>query len=416
MKQLLTLIIGLSVLTIAWTQEGTGNASDKQKADAAAKQAELTERQRQIQEAAERAERRRQIKLAVDAERSGVEVRIKDIARFRGIRSNQIHGYGLIVGLEGTGDSKKTPFTATLMANALKDFGTIVDPAQFNAKNIAAVAITAELPPYATPGNNIDVTVQSIGDAKSLQGGFLIQAPLYGASDKTKAIAVAQGAVSIGGFNVSSGGSSVQKNHVNVGRIPSGAIVEATVPYQVVYDGKLYLELQAGDITTSARLAEALTEKFPQALPVAIDGGTVQISIPIGENPMTLMSQIEQCTVRSDVAAVVVINERTGTIVIGGNVRIGPAVVAQGSLQVMIDQETYVSQPNPLTNGQTTTVTNTVVGAQEDKAQIALITPNATVADLARIFQALRVTPRDIIAILQALRQQGALKARIEVQ
>lgn len=363
-----------------------------------------------------RKDRIRKVQEAVDMERVGVEVRVKDIARFRGIRSNQIHGYGLIVGLEGTGDSKKTPFTATLMANALKEFGTMVDPAQFNAKNIAAVSITADLPPYATPGNVIDVTVQSIGDAKSLQGGFLLQAPLYGASDKTRAIAVAQGAVSIGGFNVSAGGSSVQKNHVNVGRIPGGAIVESAVPYQVVYDGKLFLELQVGDITTAQRLAESLGEKFPQCLPTAIDGGTIQITVAPGENAMSLMSQIEQCTVLADTPAVVVINERTGTIVIGGNVKIGPAVVAQGSLQVIVDHETLISQPNPFSRGETVVASQTNVGASDPPAKIGLITPNATVADLARIFQTLRVSPRDIIAILQALRQQGALKARIEVQ
>lgn len=363
----------------------------------------------------ERLERQRNIQAAIDAERIGVLVRIKDIARFRGVRSNQLRGFGLVIGLEGTGDSKKTPFTATLMANALKEFGTMVDPAQFNAKNIAAVAITADLPPYATPGNQIDVTVQSIGDAKSLQGGFLLQAPLYGAADKEKAIAVAQGAVSIGGFNVSSGGSSIQKNHVNVGRIPSGAIVEASVPYQVVYDGKMFLELQEADITTAQRLATALAEKFPQCLPTAIDGGTVQITVG-SQNPMSLMSEIEQCTVLSDTPAVVVINERTGTIVMGGNVRLAPAVIAQGSLQVMIDTQYYASQPNPFSDGKTVVIPETSISAEENPAQIALVTPNATVADLARIFQTLRVSPRDIIAILQALRQQGSLKARIEVQ
>lgn len=404
MKHTATLMLALGLCLF-----GQSQTAPKQQADP---QAQEANRLRQ----AEMAERRRQTRNAIDAERMGVEVRVKDIARFRGVRSNQIHGYGLVVGLEGSGDSKKTPFTATLMANALKDFGTIVDPAQFNAKNIAAVSITAELPPYATPGNTIDVTVQSIGDAKSLQGGFLLQAPLFGASDKTKAFAVAQGAVSIGGFNVSSGGSSVQKNHVNVGRIPDGAIVESTVPYQVIFEGKLFLELQAGDITTAARLADALTEKFPQCLPTAVDGGTVQITLPPGENPMTLMSQIEQCTVMSDTPAVVVINERTGTIIIGGNVRIGPAVIAQGSLQVIIDKENFVSQPPPLSGGSTVTGSNTAVAAQEDTAQVALVGPSATVADLARIFQTLKVTPRDIIAILQGLRQQGALKARIEVQ
>lgn len=404
MQKLATLTLVLFLASLAAGQSG-GDA----------KAAAADERAKRELQRLERLERQRGMQAAIDAERSGVLVRVKDIARFRGVRSNQLRGFGLVIGLEGTGDSKKTPFTATLMANALKEFGTMVDPAQFNAKNIAAVAITADLPPYATPGNQIDVTVQSIGDAKSLQGGFLLQAPLYGASDKERAMAVAQGAVSIGGFNVSSGGSSIQKNHVNVGRIPSGAIVEASVPYQVVYGGKMFLELQEADITTAQRLASMLGERFPQCLPVALDGGTVQLTVG-SENPTNLMSQIEQCTVLSDTPAVVVINERTGTIVMGGNVRLAPAVIAQGSLQVMIDTQYYVSQPNPLSDGRTVVVPETSISAEETQAQIALITPNATVADLARIFQTLRVSPRDIIAILQALRQQGSLKARIEVQ
>lgn len=365
---------------------------------------------------AERQDALRRMKEANRVEKEGVEVRIKDIARFRGVRKNQISGFGLVVGLEGTGDSKKTPFTASLLANALKDFGTSVDAAQFQAKNIAAVTITAELPPYATPGNTIDVTVQSIGDAKSLQGGFLLQAPLYGQADKTKAVAVAQGAISIGGFNASSGGASVQKNHVNVGRVPDGAIVQLAVPYQVVFGDKLFLELDKGDITTAKRISIALAERFPSYSPVAIDGGTIQLSVPSDSTPMEVMSNVEQTTVLSDVEAVVVINERTGTIVLGGNVRLGPAVVAQGGLQVIIDSYLMISQPEPFSQGQTVKDEQKFVNVTEDEAKVALVGPSATVSDLARIFQALKVTPRDMIAILQALKQQGALKARIEVQ
>ncbi|HRF59196.1 MAG TPA: flagellar basal body P-ring protein FlgI [Fimbriimonadaceae bacterium] len=365
---------------------------------------------------AERQDALRKMKEANRVEKDGVEVRIKDIARFRGVRKNQITGFGLIVGLEGTGDSKKTPFTASLLANALKDFGTTVDAAQFQAKNIAAVTITAELPPYATPGNTIDVTVQSIGDAKSLQGGFLLQAPLYGQSDKAKAVAVAQGAVSIGGFNASSGGASVQKNHVNVGRIPDGAIVQLAVPYQVVFGDKLFLELDKGDITTSKRIAMVLMDRFPSYNAIAVDGGTIQVTVPSDSTAMEVMSNIELLTVLSDVEAVVIINERTGTIVLGGNVRLGPAVVAQGGLQVIIDSYLMISQPEPFSQGQTVKDEQKFVSVTEDEAKVALVGPSATIADLARIFQALKVTPRDMIAILQALKQQGALKARIEVQ
>lgn len=351
-----------------------------------------------------------------DAERDGIQVRIKEIARFRGIRSNQLVGYGIVVGLEGTGDSRKTPFTATLMANALKDFGTMVDPKDFQPRNIAAVAITADLPPFATPGNAIDVTVQSIGDAKSLQGGTLLRSPLYGHADKEKAIAVAQGSISIGGFNVSAGGNAVQKNHVNAGRIPDGAIVESAVPYQATFDGKVFLELDQPDITTSLRIAEKLNLVMPQLRAKAFDGGTVEIHVPSSDNLVQMMSMIESTTIMADTAGVVVINERTGTITMGGNVRLGPAVVAHGSLNIQIQTEPIISQPPPFSNGNTVVGQLTTVEASESKAKVGLIVPNTTVADLAKIFQTLRLTPRDIIAILEALKQQGSLKARIKVQ
>lgn len=354
---------------------------------------------------------------AAKTESTGIEVRIKDIARFRGVRGNQLVGYGLVIGLEGTGDTKKTPFTATLLANALKDFGTVVDPLQLNPKNIAAVAITAELPPFASPGNPLDVTVQSIGDAKSLQGGYLLQAPLYGPIDKIKAIAVAQGALSIGGFNFGSNGSSVQKNFTTVGRIPAGAFVEASVPTQVLFDGHLFLELDEADLTTSKRIAEGLGKTFPELLPRAIDGGTIELTLPKGASPVESMSKVELSTVFADIEALVVVNERTGTIAIGGNVRLGPAVIAHGDLQISIQQDLIISQPQPFSKtGETVVAPESTVAAQEARAQVALIPPNTSVNDLAKIFQALKVSPRDIISILQALKEQGSLKARIKVQ
>ncbi len=358
----------------------------------------------------------KQIAAAIEAEKDGIEVRLKDISRFRGVRSNQLVGYGLIIGLEGTGDTKKTPFTSTLLANAMKEFGTIVDPKDLNAKNVATVAITADLPPFARPGSTLDVTVQSIGDAKSLQGGFLIQAPLYGAGDKTKAIAVAQGAVSIGGFNVSSGGSSVQLNHVTVGRIPSGGIIEARVETQTVFEGKLFLELDDPDLTNAQRVADQLVKTFPDLQARAVDGGSIELNVREGMNPVQLMSQIEAVLVKVDTPAEVVINERTGTIVMGGNVRLGPAVVAHGALQLVIQNDVVISQPAPFSQGQTVVANQATVGASEETAKVGLIGPTSTVADLAKIFQALKLSPRDIIAILQALKEQGALKARIKIQ
>jgi flagellar P-ring protein precursor FlgI len=346
----------------------------------------------------------------------GVYVRIKDIARFRGIRSNQLLGYGLIVGLEGTGDTKSTPFTQTLLANAMKGMGTMVDPNQLKVKNVAVVAITAELPPFASPGNTIDVTVQSIGDAKSLQGGSLLQAPLYAASSKETVYAVAQGAISIGGFQAGSGGSSVQKNQLNVGRVPGGAIVENGAPTKFVFDQKMFIELDEPDLTTAQRIATELSKSFPEFTVEPLNGGTIQIDVPAGTPPVSAMSRIEMTKVFADMPTTVVINERTGTIVVGGNIKLGPAMVAKGSLTVRIDSIPFVSQPAPLSGGQTVTGAATVVNATEETASIALMGETATVADLARIFQALKLSPSDIISILQALRDQGALKARIKIQ
>lgn len=347
----------------------------------------------------------------------GMKVRVKDITRFRGVRGNQLLGYGLVVGLEGTGDTKKTPFTATLLSNALKRFGTMMEPGQLDSKNIATVAITAELPPFATPGNTIDITVTSIGDAKSLQGGYLLQAPLFGANDDQNAVAVAQGPVSVGGFNVQGGaGGSVQKNHVNVGRLVAGGIVERSVPFQFVFGQNLFVELDEGDLTTALRVANAIRLADPAFDPEAIDGGTVRVRLPQGMSPVQALSQIESLEVMVDSEGLVVINERTGTIVIGGNVRLGPAVIAQGSLRVVIEAVNYVSQPTAFsTGGSTALETNESIRATEE-TKLSVVGPAATISDLARIFQALKVTPRDMIAILQALKEQGALRARIRVQ
>lgn len=403
----LILILG----THSYAQDPT-QAPPKEDPKEAARQAKL--REQELKRAAALENKRNQI--VSQSEKSGVEVRIKDIARFRGVRSNQLVGYGLVIGLEGTGDTKKTPFTANLLTNALKEFGTVFDAASFNPKNIAAVAVTAELPPFASPGNSVDVTVQSVGDARSLQGGFLLQVPLYGMADKIKPILLAQGAVSIGGFNVSSGGSTIQKNHVNIGRVPSGGIVENSVATQFVFNGKMFLELDEGDLTTARRVAAALESGFPDFKPMPVDGGTIELTLPEGRSAISAMSEIEMTTVFADIPALVVVNERTGTITMTGNVRLGPAVIAHGSLQVEIQSEPFVSQPQPFSNGQTVAGTQQTLTATEDKARIGLVVPNTSVSDLARIFQALKVSPRDIIAILQALREQGSLKARIKVQ
>ncbi len=357
-------------------------------------------------------------KLTEQVEKEGMEVRVKDITRFRGVRSNLLQGYGLVVGLNGTGDTlQNTPVTSVLLSNALKDFGTTINAALLNVKNVAVVSITAALPPFASSGNTVDITVQSLGDAKSLEGGFLLRAPLYAANDHEHAVAVAQGPVSTGGFNIGKGGSSVQKNLTNVGIIASGGIVEQTVPTQLVFgDRKLYLELFDPDLTTAQRIAAAIQNTLPGYFSKPIDGGTIEVNIPFETDAVLAMSNIEAVTVKADLAAVVVINERTGTIVIGANVKLGPAVIAQGGLQIQIQRTPLVSQPNPFGQGKTIVTQQTTVKVKEQTAEVGLIPPNATLSDLAKIFQALKLTPRDIISILQALKEQGSLKARIRVQ
>ncbi len=370
--------------------------------------------QREMQQAQLKADQMRRLAIS-DAEKNGTEVRVKDVARFRGVRSNQLQGIGLVVGLNGTGDTKNTPFTANLLANAMKE-KTLIDPKQLKAKNVAVVFVTAELPPFASPGNRIDVTVTSAGDAISLQGGYLLRTPLFGPMDSENAYVVSMGPVSIGGFNVTAGGASLQKNHTTVGKLPSGGIVEQSVATTMIFDGKMYLELEEADFTSAQRLATKLNETDKTYHAVAEDGGTIKLSLPEGKSPVQVMSEVEGLKFFSDNAATIVINENTGTIVIGGNVRIGPALVAKGSLTVRIEQELLISQPNPFTFGSTVVAEQTKVSAEETPAQVTMMGPTTTIADLARIFQALKISAQDMIAILEALKAQGALKARIKTQ
>lgn len=351
-----------------------------------------------------------------NAERDGVEVRIKDVARFRGVRANQLTGIGLVVGLQGTGDSKKTPATATLLSNYLRSAGVASDPKLMDAKNVALVTVQATLPPFAKAGSTVDVRVSSIGDAKSLQGGTLIQTPLYAAGNFDNPYVVADGGISIGGFNVESGGSKIQQNHVTVGRIPSGGIVENHVDTKIEFNGRMYLDLDAYDLTTAQRLTQRINELYPAFNAVTQDGSTVQLTIPTGSTSMAVALAIEEITILSDTAALVVINERTGTIIVGDNVRIGPALVAKGSLTVKIEEETLISQPPPFSNGTTVTAKQTTITAGQNTAKVALLPPTTTISDLAKVFQMLELDPRDIISIIQDLKSQGALKARVVIQ
>ena len=345
-------------------------------------------------------------------------VRIKDITRVRGVRYNQISNIGVVVGLEGSGDTRNSPFAQQAIANLVRDFGLTIDSRQVNLKNIAIVMVTAEMPPFARNGNRIDVTVSSIGDAKSLQGGYLLQTPLYAPGNKNQAYAVAMGPVSIGGFNFSQGGSARQKNHVNVGMVTDGAMVEKTVPTDFAFEGSIFLELLEPDFTNAERIAAAISFAQPRLIATASDGGGVEVRDPAGRilDPVALLSKLELLTVVPDNPAVIVINERTGTIVVGGNVKIGPALIAQGGLTVKINEYNEVVQPAPLSKGVTANQKNTDVKVKEDTVNIGIVKPNATIDDLAKVFRALKITPRDMIAIIQALKAQGAIKAVVKTQ
>jgi flagellar P-ring protein precursor FlgI len=343
-------------------------------------------------------------------------VRVKDIAHIDGARSNQLMGYGLVVGLDGTGDSKQTMFTPQAVANMLQDFGISVPADLIRVKNVAAVMVSTDLPAFATPGDRIDVTVSSLGDARSLQGGTLLQTPLQAADRQV--YAVAQGPISIGGFSAASAGTQVQKNHPTVGRIPGGALVERSVPTTLDRGGAVNVSLSQPDFATASRIAVAVNQSLGQSLATACDGGTVMVQIPPEREAdlVGFIADIGQVDVQPDVAAKVIVNERTGTVIIGGNVTISPVAVAHGGLTVEITQELLVSQPPPLApkTGETVVVPRSEVLAHEAEGSLSAVR-GRTVQELVRSLNAIKVSPRDIIAILQAIKQAGALQAELEI-
>ena len=349
-------------------------------------------------------------------QRVEVSAQLKDIARFRGIRTNTLTGVGLVLGLEGTGDTQRISATRSALTNYLRRSGLDVDPKQLDSKNAALVMVTAELPPFSVNGQKLDVTITSIGDAKSLRNGTLLMTELKAAGNQDTVYATATGAVSVGGYSVSQNGNSQQKGFVTVGRIPAGGVVENGAPTTTVFNGRMYIEMDEPDLTTASRVEDAIRKKYPEFNPIAQNGGTIEVVLPAGLTPTAAMAKLEKVTVEADTAALIVINEKTGAIVMGGNVKISPVAFAYGSLTIRVEEQTFVSQPAPFSQGQTTAVKDTRAGANEDKAKTGVTNPNATVADLAQIFRKLDLTAGDIIAILQALKQQGALKARVVMQ
>lgn len=340
-------------------------------------------------------------------------VRLKELITIEGVRDNQLMGYGLIVGLAGTGDRQQTVFSAQSLTNLLERMGLTVNPTTIQVKNTAAVMITATLPPFAQAGSRIDVTVAAMGDAPSLQGGILLMSGLKGPDGQV--YAVAQGPILLGGFLVGRAGNTQTQNHPTVGRIPNGAIVERGAP-TVMLGSQIRLQLTRADFVMAARIAEALNKKFG-TVAHAENSALISVALPpqFDKKQIEFVAEVERLTVQTDADAVIVVNERTGTIVMGKDVQISPVAIMQGNLNVQIQTVQAVSQPNPMSGGTTVTVPETTVNAKQDPAHNVTLKEGATVEELVRALTAIGSSPRDIISILQNLKDAGALDAELRV-
>jgi flagellar P-ring protein precursor FlgI len=344
------------------------------------------------------------------------EVRLKELVSLEGVRDNQLVGYGLVVGLNGTGDKRQTLFTAQSLTNILQQMGVTVPPSGILVRNTAAAMVTATLPPFAQPGSRIDATVAAIGDAPSLQGGLLIMTSLRGIDGQV--YSVAQGPVVTGGFIVGAVGTTQTVNHPTVGRIPAGATIERLAP-SAAPANQVKLQLHDADFTTAVRIAEAVNHHFSASPSIAHadNSGLVSIAVPstFSSRGSEFVAELESLTVETDRPAKVVINERTGTIVMGKEVRVSPVAIMHGNLTVEIQTAFNVSQPSPLATGNTAVVPQVSVGVKEEKARNVVLKEGATVEELVRALTSIGSTARDIISILQALRSAGALESEIQV-
>jgi flagellar P-ring protein precursor FlgI len=362
--------------------------------------------------------------------------RIKDIASIGGIRDNQLIGYGLVVGLAGTGDDVKNGFTRETLSNLLTRQGLSTRDRVLTSKNIAAVMVTAQLPPFAKIGSKLDVTVSSLGDAKSLQGGTLLMTPLKGADGEI--YAVAQGAVTIGGFTATgASGSSVSKNHTTAGTIANGALIEKELKYDLAGIQRISVNLFQPDFTTATRLAASINGKVSAVEARTVDSSSIVVEIKQNarSDVASVVSLIENVEVSVDGPAVVVLNERTGTVVMGENVRISTVAVAHGNLSIQIREEKEVSQPLPFApdakgrntpvdvgggvtvapGGQTVVTPKSEVGVTEEKKGLLVVPRGVTIQDVVRGLNAMGVSPRDLITILQAIKAAGALQADLKI-
>lgn len=343
--------------------------------------------------------------------------RIKDIATLQGVRNNQLAGYGIVVGLDGTGDqTTQTPFTVSSIISMLGQMGVNIPPGtSLQLKNVAAVMVTATLPPFAKPGQAIDITVSSIGNAKSLRGGTLLMTPLKGADSQV--YAMAQGNLLVAGAGASSGGSSVQVNQLSVGRVPSGATVERMVPTSVGQGEFVNFELNAGDFTTATRMVETINRNFGQGVAVAVDARQIRVAAPMDPSQrVAFVSRLENLLVSpgEDIARVI-LNARTGSIVMNKEVMLDTVAVAHGSLSVVISSEPLVSQPNGLSQGQTVVAEQADISIKEKKGELVMLRSGASLGEVVKALNAVGASPQDLLAILQAMKAAGALKANLEI-
>jgi flagellar P-ring protein precursor FlgI len=341
------------------------------------------------------------------------EARIKDISSIEGIRDNQLVGYGIVVGLQGTGDSQQTTFPTQTLAAALLRMGVSVPAGSIRVQNLAAVFVAATLPPFARPGTKLDITVSSAGDARSLEGGLLLMTPLYGADGKI--YAQAQGSLVVGGYSVNVNGNVKQFNHPNTARVPLGAMVERGVPLELAGRKQFSLLLDDADFRSAEAMEKAINHELGRPAAHVIDSRQIDLSVAIDEDIPALLAQVESIEVPIYPKAKVVVNERTGTVVIGGTVVLQPVSILHGGLVVNVVSEFQVSQPNGRSGGSTQVVQQTRIDALDKPVNRIELKQGATVDDLVRSLQTIGASARDVISILQAMKSAGALEAEIEV-
>ena len=353
--------------------------------------------------------------LSAEVDDKKIEARLKEVARLQGVRANQLLGYGVVVGLDGSGDKDQTRFTVQSLTNLLARQGITIDPTTVKVKNVAAVIVTAELPAFAKPGQRIDVTVSSAGDAKSLAGGTLLLTPLTGPDSQI--YAVAQGPLLVGGFSAAAAGAAVTKNHPTVGRIPEGALVERSVPGGFSERPSLRYSLAEEDFTTTIRVVHAINEELGEKAARALDPRSIDVTVPpaYAGNVVELVARLENIRVQLQPKARVVVNEKTGTVIMGADVKVGPVSIVQGGLSIVVSSTPVVSQPPAVSKGTTAVAEKKDVAATEEKPKSLTIETGVSVGKLASMLNSLGVSARDLVAILQAIKDAGALNAELRI-